>query len=613
MGLLEGFDPFNFNPLSFAPALGAAPDLEALLMRKGRQLGGLLAPQDQPVAQPANNEPFRMPAGTQSLNSAPLPEIITGGPGAADGSALSFAPKPASAGGVPLPRPRPDGAPDDEGATLPAAPQPAQGGGGLLDVLRSNASNQSPGVNEAPSQTNPPTQPVTEQQKGPGFGDRILATMQSVGHPGGLLQSLANGVTAFSTGQPAGPQAEARQAQNLTYNALIKKNIDPEIAMAAVKNPEMLKALLPELFGTKDKTESIKEYQFAVGQGFKGTLAQWQEQKKPDKMPLSLGSGYIYNPKTEKITRAFEPEDKIPAGFAKGDDGNMHFIPGGPADPAYIQLSEAKKKDPNGVYTLGRGGELYKIDKDGNPVIVHKNEPPATEANIPDETAVFAAERILQGEKGVKNGYGRGTQGPANLMKIDATVARIAKERGITPGELVQRGIDLVGDTARERTAATQEARMSSAGIEAQGAIKLGREASGAVPRTKWVSVNKAIQAYQSGSSDPNLKKFGAANLTIINTYARAINPSGVGTVSDKEHAAEMLRTADGPEAYNAVLDQLDREIELAHRSPVQAREGFRKERAERFAPGGGSHAPAAAPKAGTYIWTPTQGLVPGS
>jgi hypothetical protein len=128
--------------------------------------------------------------------------------------------------------------------------------------------------------------------------------------------------------------------------------------------------------------------------------------------------------------------------------------------------------------------------------------------------------------------------------------------------------------------------------VREQGNTLIGREASDAVPRTNWVPVNKAIQAYQSGTSDPDLKKFGASNLTIINTYARAINPNGVGTVADKEHAHEMLSTADGPEAYKAVLDQLDKEIEMAHNAPVKARAGFRSERAART---GGAKADAGA------------------
>jgi hypothetical protein len=276
-------------------------------------------------------------------------------------------------------------------------------------------------------------------------------------------------------------------------------------------------------------------------------------------------------------------EDQTPDNFeANPDYGKVEGAPkyrplsGGPTDPNYLTaVAAAAAKVPK---VVGEGAAIV-VPETGE--VKYENKA-AKGPTIDDETANFAAEQILQGAKGIKTGYGRGAQGPENIAKIDAAVARLAKERNISPSELVQRGIDLVGDTSRERTAATQEARMAAAGIEAQGALKLGKEASDAVPRTKWVAVNKAIQAYQSNTSDPDLKKFGAANLTIINTYARAINPNGVGTVADKEHASEMLKTADGPEAYNAVIEQLNKEIEMAHNAPVKARQGFRDERAAR-------------------------------
>ena len=63
--------------------------------------------------------------------------------------------------------------------------------------------------------------------------------------------------------------------------------------------------------------------------------------------------------------------------------------------------------------------------------------------------------------------------------------------------------------------------------------------------------------------------------MAIINTYARAINPNGQPTVADKEHAREMLNTAMGPDKYNAVLDQMQQEIDMAHNSPAIAKRGL--------------------------------------
>lgn len=223
-------------------------------------------------------------------------------------------------------------------------------GGGLLDFLRSNALNQQMGSGQqsdqaqyspmsamaqmqpvfqptmpqqnaqpspldnaqwpagpvgAPSQANaqmpppqpPPVigaQPQAPQLSGPGFGDRLLATMQSVGHPGGLLQSVANGVTAFSTGQPAGPQADAKQAQNLTLRALIQKGVDPQTAQAAIGNPELLKTLITQTYGP----QTVQ----------------------------TLGNGYVWDARQNKAIRAYEPEVKKT--FTSYKDANGNEVPG---------------------------------------------------------------------------------------------------------------------------------------------------------------------------------------------------------------------------------------------------------------------------------------------
>lgn len=305
------------------------------------------------------------------------------------------------------------------------------------------------------------------------------------------------------------------------------------------------------------------------------------------------------------LRAANRADDETPDGFeanpaAKTDPNAPRFRPlsGGPQDPNYLtSVAKAKGDVPT---TVGQGSAII-VPNSGK--VIYENKA-GTEANISDDAADFAADRILAQEKGVKIGYGRGAQGAANIIKIDAAVARKAKERGLTADDLVQRGIDLVADTSAARTEGTQQGRMSTAGIEASGAIRMGLEASDKVPRGNWVPVNKAIQAYLSGTSDPALKAFGAANLTIVNTYARAINPSGNGNVHDKvEAATKLLNEADGPEAYKAVAAQMQREIDLAHTAPALAREALKAERARRMG-GGSSDKPSAADRFKQLIGT---------
>jgi hypothetical protein len=254
-------------------------------------------------------------------------------------------------------------------------------------------------------------------------------------------------------------------------------------------------------------------------------------------------------------------------------------------------LNEQQEKN-GGLMNVAAGGTVFD-PKTRKPVFQS-----STGASLDSPTLNMMADQYLAGDRTVLQNLGRGAQGAANLVALRQTIQQRANAQGLDGNAISQRMIDYVGDTSRERTAATQEGRMAPAGIEAQGAIDLARTASSKVWRTTFVPVNVALQAYEKNTGDPNLRAFGASNTTVINTYARAINPNGVGTVADKEHAREMLSTADSPAAYEAVLNQLSREIEMAHVSPSQARAGFKQERAGRLA---GAATPPA-PKVGQLM-----------
>lgn len=139
-------------------------------------------------------------------------------------------------------------------------------------------------------------------------------------------------------------------------------------------------------------------------------------------------------------------------------------------------------------------------------------------------------------------------------------------------GDILTNRADQLGEQAGARASGTLNARLDTYAKEASGAMDLAVDQSRQLPRTTWTPVNKAIQMMQSGASDPRLASFVAANNAVINTYAKAINPNGVPTVSDKAHASEVLATAQSPEAYEATVRQLQREINIAHNAARGAR-----------------------------------------
>lgn len=180
------------------------------------------------------------------------------------------------------------------------------GGGGLLDFLRQNAMNQqfgsglasdqaqyspmpqmgqsSPldtaqwpqGPVGAPSQANAqmqPAAPVQAPQAAPSnFLSSLNANFQSMGEGGSLIGAL--------TGQAP---------NNQTAQFLVSKGIDPALAQSIVKDPATLRSILPQVLG-------------------------FGEQKAPS----SLGDGYIWNPATKKVERAYTPEPKAPSSLGEG-------------------------------------------------------------------------------------------------------------------------------------------------------------------------------------------------------------------------------------------------------------------------------------------------------
>lgn len=118
-----------------------------------------------------------------------------------------------------------------------------------------------------------------------------------------------------------------------------------------------------------------------------------------------------------------------------------------------------------------------------------------------------------------------------------------------------------VGGTAGARTEATRAANLDIILNSAMAAIPQAIEASAALPRGQWVPVNKAIQAYQSGKSDPKLAAFAVANLQIAELWARSMNPTGVMREGDRELALHNLSTATSPETYKTILNSVEQAI----------------------------------------------------
>lgn len=222
--------------------------------------------------------------------------------------------------------------------------------------------------------------------------------------------------------------------------------------------------------------------------------------------------------------------------------------------------------------------------KTGKPVFENRTLP------VNSDTLTAMADQYLAGDKSVFHNLGRGAQGAETILALRQRVYERAQEMGMKPAEVAMRMAEFSGLAASQRTLGNRSANIELAATEFKQVLPIVVAASNAVSRTQYPDLNKIIQAYEEKIGDPNIVRFGGGINTLINLYARAINPTGVPTVSDKDHAREILQKAWAQGQFNAAVDMMRQEIDAALASPEKVRDAMRK----RFLGGQGPATPAA-------------------
>lgn len=193
------------------------------------------------------------------------------------------------------------------------------------------------------------------------------------------------------------------------------------------------------------------------------------------------------------------------------------------------------------------------------------------------EEARFMAKQAWTGDTSVFQNIGRGAQGGQNIKILRAMIMKVGEETGKTPEQLAAANAEFFGTKAGERTIGTRTANIEMAVSEAQNVMPIALAASEAVDRTKYPDLNKVLLAAQKGSGDENVVKLATSVNALINIYSRAIAPSGVPTVSDKDHARDIIAAAYSKGQFRAVTDIMNQEMEAAKKSPGQVRDAMRE------------------------------------
>ncbi len=225
------------------------------------------------------------------------------------------------------------------------------------------------------------------------------------------------------------------------------------------------------------------------------------------------------------------------------------------------------------------------------------------DSQMSDDALKFTAQQYLAGDRSVISGFARNPQMRARLQQA---IVQEARASGATPKDVAAAIGEFEGFKSGQRTLGTREAQIQLAGNVTAQFAPLAVDASEHFDRTNIKTINDVEKAALSRTSSPELRRFNFANLSLINAYARAINPQGVGNESDKAHAREVLDTGFSKGDYRAAVDQLMKEINAELKAPGSVKAGMRSlltgKGEEPAAPAPSKPAAAAAP-ASKGVW----------
>jgi len=198
----------------------------------------------------------------------------------------------------------------------------------------------------------------------------------------------------------------------------------------------------------------------------------------------------------------------------------------------------------------------------------------ATSGGLSDEAVQGLAEQVLAGNKQAIQGLGRGTQGAADLRRIENKVYEVAKQKGLSGKDLANATAAFAGEVAASRAISTQNVKLSAVEGAASNAAKMYEDAYkdlGVVSDVK--ALNAFVQGGQAATSDPKLKRALTAAQGLASEYASAMNRGGAPHVHDMEYARKLIVDAlkEGPAANKAMVGQIRAEIQGVRRANERA------------------------------------------
>ena len=286
----------------------------------------------------------------------------------------------------------------------------------------------------------------------------------------------------------------------------------------------------------------------------KQTLPEFQEwqQKKLQGLMSAEKQLEMSTPKPQQVTLA---------------DGTVKMVDVNPNSPTYKQAVQTFE---TGI----RPGVERQLQISQDQLDFQKKKFAETQQRLTSATKGLTEEEQTAINIGVQ-------EGRVDPNKINGRTAKvIAGMLMSNPNiNLLELGVSAAGAAAAEKSLASQTAKMSTAANEAGKMVNVVRDLSGKVNRTEYPTINSIVNAVDKGTGGKEIVQLNTSINALVNSYARAISPTGQPTVSDKNHAREIISSAYSKGQIGAILDVMQQEMDIARHAAGTASSDLRSMR----------------------------------
>lgn len=285
----------------------------------------------------------------------------------------------------------------------------------------------------------------------------------------------------------------------------------------------------------------------------------------------SLPEVYSEKSKNDLITKADDLSKKLTTALHFGTTGGQTNVGFNPFTGQKVSEGVAATMTPYEEAHLPIQQAQLKVAQD------RLNAEMAT-GNLTPDTIDFLAETYRQ--TGQMPPMGIGSMAAAARSKVLTRAAELSMGGGKTAeeaaGNVKTNKAETAGMTAGERVLGSQIANVQVAANEANKMINVAKPYVDKVNPSDYPALNAAGNFVAKNTGDPNIVGLATSLNSLVNAYARAINPKGTATVSDKNHAREIINTAMSKGQLNEAFNVMGQEMQAALASGPETRAAMR-------------------------------------